>query len=236
MTKLSEPIVEKLIAVASQGMCSGLGDGTPGHMCIEAIECYIRGLPNGDDSKCTDKAVRQFRIGLNDSKWSSPAARTKGMMRLAVAGTGSAGAIDSVAFATKLAEGTIRRLLPKILREIGLNAEADRCEQEGTEGSARAASAAASTAAADAARSASYAAEAASAARAAASYAASAASYAADYAAGYADDSASYAASAASAASYADAALQLAAEIAVDVLIELGAPGTKFLHLCPKGE
>jgi hypothetical protein len=71
-------------------------------------------------------------------------------------------------FSVKLAELVIRQILPISLRSIGLNAEAERCEKEGTEDAARAAAYAADAAdAADAAYAADAAANAANAARAA---------------------------------------------------------------------
>src|SRR5690606_26021496 len=96
-------------------------------------------LPHSDDSKCVDPALREFVIALDGSSWSSPTARATGMRKLAVAQLGSLGKLDSIRFTQKLAEQTIRRLLPPILRQVGLNDAADRCEKEGTEVAAYAA-------------------------------------------------------------------------------------------------
>jgi len=69
------------------------------------------------------------------------------MRKLAVAQLGSLGKLDSTKFVQNLAEQTIRRLLPPVLRQIGLNDAAERCEREGTREAANAARNAASLAA-----------------------------------------------------------------------------------------
>jgi len=224
----------KIVELLSHGLVSGLGRPEPGQMCVEAAVCYALGLPHDDDPKCVGNAVRSAKIQLNDSGWSSNIARANGMQRIAVAQLGS-NEIDQVAFAQTLAESTIKVIIPMALRSAAsvckdkhkeaLLSAATKCEIEGSEGAARAASDAASYAASYAARAASY----------AASYAAGAAGAARDAAraasaASYAASAASYAAGAASDAS--DAVLIVMAKNIEQALIEHKSPGVKWLDIC----
>jgi hypothetical protein len=192
-------VARKLLTVVDAGLSSGMGKPVPGAMCVEAAVCYALGLPHGDEPPCVSPAVRSFKIRLNDAAWSSSAARAAGLRALAVAQLGSAGAVDDIAFASRVAELTIRRVLPPLLRAKGFAAEAKRCEDEGSKEAAYAADAAA-TAANAAVAYVAYAADAAAAAAAGAAYAGAA----------YADD---------------DSYLLIAAEIGLQALREQGAPG-----------
>lgn len=75
---------------------------------------------------------------MNDAKWCDDETRTREMLRLGVAIWPWRTATDEqrFLFVSRLAELTIRRVLPPMLRNAGLNVEADRCESEGTENSA----------------------------------------------------------------------------------------------------
>ena len=143
---------EKVLGVVDAGLVSGLGVAEPGKMCVEAAICYALGLPHGDDPGCVEPAVRAFKIALNDKRWSSKTARAKGLRGLAVAQLGSKGVIDGREFARRLAEQTIRQVVPIALRAAAqrsprfaerLEASAIRCEQEGTRDAALNAKAAA---------------------------------------------------------------------------------------------
>jgi hypothetical protein len=149
-------------AILARGLSYGLGE-TNGQMCIEAAICSVLGLPHGDDPGCVASVVRSFKISLNDSSWSSEKARAKGLRDLGLAQLGSKGVVDDVEFATRIAEKTIRVLVPMLLREVAgkdskCMAAADRCEKEGSEDAASDAAsyaASAARAASDAARAAS---------------------------------------------------------------------------------
>ena len=252
----------RVLEVVDAGLCKGLGFPEPGEMCVEAAVSYALGLPHGDDPGCVNRAVRQFKIRLNDAMWSSNVARAKGLRALAVAQLGSKDAIDGREFARRLAEKIIRVLVPIALRAAAecvpshaavLGAAAGECERVGTRGSANAACKVANSAAAAAA--AAYAADAADAA-ATAAYAAYAAdadadadayAYAADAdadaavvvayaAAAYAADAA--AADAAVVVAYAgrDRILSLGAQLAFDVLRELNAPGVALWDALNAGD
>jgi len=240
--KITRDIAQKVLKVVDAGLVKGIGNPVPGKMCVEAAVCYALGLPHGDQPNCVGEAVRQFKIPLNDARWSSDEARTTGLRKLAVAQLGS-DTIDQREFARLVAEGTIRQVLPEMLRRVAqreaanheeaLRAAALRCEQEGTAEAALIARDSA-LAAREASRAAFHCAAALFAAAASASaFAASAFAAAASASAG------AYAASAASAA-YADYAasaerdhiLMISANVGLQALITLKSPGAQFLDLC----
>jgi hypothetical protein len=127
--KLDEAKVEEIL---SQGLSVGLEDPTTGQVCVEATICLALGLPLGDDPPCTAPAVRAYKIALNDALWSSPRARAAGMRNLLYAQIGTSGVLDEVRFVQRLAELTVRRLLPPVLRAAGLNTVALQCENDGS--------------------------------------------------------------------------------------------------------
>jgi hypothetical protein len=234
---ITADVAKKVLEVVDAGLANGLGKPKPGQMCVEAAVCYALGLPHSDDPKCVSRALRQLKIRLNDSNWSSNEARAKGLRRLALIQLGSAGTLDDRAFAKRVAELAIRKSVPAALRAAAsiqkdahhasaLRDAADRCEKSGTEEEALKAKSAANAAnaanaAADAAAYAAYAANAANAANAAAD-AADAAAYAANAAA----DAAANAAYAAR-----DKSLATFCEDVVQILIEMNVPGVQWLHL-----
>ena len=142
-----DTIIPKFDAILARGLCAGIGT-RDGQMCVEAAICAALDLPHGDQPWCVAAAVRQFKIGLNDAKWSSPQARAQGLRNLGIAQIGSQGIVDGQQFSSRLAEKTIRILIPDVFRfvfptmPVCLIAAA-RCEQEGTYEAARAAGVAA---------------------------------------------------------------------------------------------
>jgi hypothetical protein len=153
---------------------------------------------------------------LNDARWPDDATRTEHMLPVVLALWDWAEwkPARRKAWAKRVAERTIREVLPIALRAAGLDAEAERCEREGTREAANAAHANAANAAhanaahanAAHANAAAYAANAAHANAAHANAAAYAAyAFAAAYANAYAN-AVAYAAAAANAAAYAYAA------------------------------
>ena len=176
----------------------------------QAALCWALGLPHGDDPGCVAAAVRSCKIALNDGPWSSPIARAKGMRDLGLAQLGSLGVVADVEFSAKLAEATIRRLLPALFRNLLKNfpdclAAANRCEREGTVEAAGTAAGVAARAAGEAARVAEWAAE----------WAAASAAREAEAAAG-------------------DKYLLLFAAIVLGILREMGSPGCALLPLREK--
>lgn len=135
---------KKLWKLLDHGLVCGLGEAEPGRMCVEAAVCYALGLPHSDEPPCVMPGLRRFKISLNDQSWSSRFARANGLRELAVAQLGSL-SLDPVEFATRLAEQTIRTILPIALRSTAnqfsresgpLRDVANRCERLGTRDSA----------------------------------------------------------------------------------------------------
>jgi hypothetical protein len=254
MIEINETVARKLLTVVDAGLSHGMGDPTPGNMCIEAAVCYALGMPHSDDPGDAP-ALRRLKIRLNNSAWSSKTARAKGMRRLALAQLGSAGVLDEAEFVKRVVRLAIQVYVPLALRAAAsmkgnkahkdaLESAAAACEAEPTREHAVQARAAAAAAAADA-----YAAPAAAyaTAAAAADAAAAAADVAADaYAAVAAADAyAAYAAAdAADAAAYAayvarskkrDEILSDYAERVVQILVDMKAPGCQWLYLTEGG-
>ncbi len=257
---VSLEVAKKVLAVVNAGLVSGMGEPTPGKMCVEAAVCYAMDLPHSDRPSCVGEAVRRFKIRLNDSKWSSDAARTDGLRKLAIAQLGS-DAIEQKAFANLVVKGTIQKIVPVALRAAAklnpkfadeLEVASVRCEVDGTGSAARDArdlarrvrayasayAAASASAAADASASAYAYADASAYAAASAAASASASADASASASAYADayayaavDASAAADAAAYAAAQRDDILRIACQIGLEALIELKSPGCEFLYL-----
>lgn len=217
--KPTKEIAVKLVELLSFGLVRGLGVQKPGEMCVEAALCCALGLPHSDNPPCVSRAVRSFKIVLNDSSWSSNQARAKGMRRLAVAQLGS-DSIDEKLFVKEMALAAIRLMVPIALRaaakrnpKYAANFEmhALKCEQSVDLIDGRInARAAREAATADA--------------------TAYATAYAATYAAyAYTAATAAYAATAADAR---DEVLALMTEAGVQALIKCKSPGCEWLDVC----
>jgi hypothetical protein len=142
-------VIEKLKEIIPQGLVYGLGKPKPGELCVEAAICLALGEPHGDEPSCVHDVDRDFSIALNDAKWSSEKARAEALLPLAIAQLGTAGK-DRTKWIKRIAEGTIRKILPMALRAAAKKkpefAEAEelerfaeelekvavRCEKEGT--------------------------------------------------------------------------------------------------------
>jgi hypothetical protein len=227
MENFDKAILEKWL---DKGLCSGSGDGESA-VCLEQAVALCVGLPLTDSpNSCVHPSVSSFGRRLNDASWSSPEARSAGLREFAFAQLGTS-KIDGKAFARRLAELTIREIVPIALRFAAernpkhckcLVEAALECEKEGSAESARSArkitASAASAASASAADAAAYAASASASASARAANAANAAVFTADAAAHAARSAAS--ASSASAATR-DKVLSLSASLAARALNEL---------------
>ena len=141
MIEITEAIATKVRDLVDQGLVEGLGNPKPGEMCVEAAVCFALGLPHGDDPGCVAPTLRHLKIRLNDSAWSSPMARAKGLRRLAVAQLGSKGVLDDKEFSRRVIDLTIRRSVASALRSAAklnpkysaaLEIVALRCENDGT--------------------------------------------------------------------------------------------------------
>lgn len=258
---ITREVATKVLETVDAGLTAGMGKPTPGEMCVEAAICYALGLPHSDDSGCVSAALRTLSINLSEAPWSSPEARAKGLRRLALAQLGSLGHLDDREFGRRVAQLTIRKMVPIALRSAAeiqtdpkhrrlLRDAADRCEKEGTADAAYAAAnvysayvaldggvnianvAYTSDGGATAALCAANAAADAAAAAFSAAIAGDAAADAANVASAAYTAAARIARDAAAAAdAKRDEALSDFAEDVVGILIEMGAPGVQWLDL-----
>ena len=113
--KPTKATARKVLEVVNAGLVSGVGEPTPGKMCVEAAVCFALGEPHGDQPSCVGVAVRAFKIRLNDTAWSSNEARTNGMREIAIAQLGS-NEINQREFADRVVIGSINKFLPIALR------------------------------------------------------------------------------------------------------------------------
>jgi trimeric autotransporter adhesin len=212
-TTFDRSVYERLCAA---GMPAGMG--TTESACVMAALNLACGgsLTDSAESPCVLPTAAAFAIGLNDARWSSLTARASGMHNLGLALLGTAD-LDGATFVKRLAEGTIRRVLPIALRAAGLTEHADRCEREGTRASAASAAAAVTVASAAAYASAAASDDSAASGADSAAYAAAYAAYAVD--AADAADAAAYASTAD--AVDADHVLRVSAALATEILTEM---------------
>lgn len=57
----------KVLDAVDAGLCSGIGSGKPGDMCVEAAVCYAFDEPNTDEPKCVMSLIRDMKIEINDN-------------------------------------------------------------------------------------------------------------------------------------------------------------------------
>lgn len=119
----------RILKVADQGLTSGLGLPEPGLTCAEGAIAIALGLPFSDEPVCTHRCA--LPITLNDSSWSSEKARAEGMRPLLVMQLGTAqwNIEQERSFASAVALGTVRRVLPQALDAVGLEDHANKCRK-----------------------------------------------------------------------------------------------------------
>ena len=243
---VNEASVLEIKRLLGFGLVNGLGVQKEGRMCVEAVVCCALGLKHSDDPGCVSLAVRSLKIRLNDSCWSSNQTRAKGLSRLALAQLGTKDTLDDTEFLNRVSKMATKTVVADAMflaashhedpkHKKALKKAGERCKKEGTCKAAAAAYAAAAAAAYAHAHAAAYAAAAAYAHAAAdaayAAAAADAAAYAADAAYDDADDAADADAAAYAAAAAADKILGSFAENVVQILIDMKAPGCKWLYV-----
>jgi hypothetical protein len=223
MTQLNESTALKVLQTVDQGLVASMGKPVPGKMCVEAAVCFALGLPHSDDPRCVSLALRDLKIRLNDAEWSSDQARAAGLRRLAIAQLGTKDTLDDVEFARRSVLMVINTTVADCLDQAGLTDHAQACRNATDLESALAAAQAAADLAGDLAPAARVAA-----------WAARAAARAVD--AAWAAEAAAAARAAAAAAVWAaasnpDQVLADFAERVVQILIDMKATGTQWLHL-----
>lgn len=140
---ITREVAQRVLNTIDHGLSEGLGEPVLGKMCVEAAVCYALELPHDGDPLCVAEALRQFKIHLNDSKWSSPQARARGLRRLGLAQLSSRGVLDEHDFIRRLIGLAITKYVPGAIRaaaslhenpthQAALNAAAMTCEREGT--------------------------------------------------------------------------------------------------------
>lgn len=82
-------LARKVLATIKPGLVQGLGQPTPGAMCVEAAVCYAMGLDHSDCPPCVHEWVRAVKIAINDTVWRSAKARAEGLKPLAICQLGS---------------------------------------------------------------------------------------------------------------------------------------------------
>ena len=105
-TPITKALVLKVLKVVDAGLSHGVGSPQPGQMCVEAAVAYAMGEPHTDNPKCVLRAIRDMKIGLNDScYWNdedgcqnsekTKMERSRGLRKIAIAQLGSAKAITT---------------------------------------------------------------------------------------------------------------------------------------------
>lgn len=144
---ITSEVALKVLSIVDAGLVRGVGEPVAGKMCVEAAVCYALGLPHGDDPQCVSRALRALKIRLNDSNWSSDAARAKGLRRLAVAQLGSRETLDDREFVRRVVKLATQLSVPVALRAAAsihknpiyvkaLRDAANVCERDGARQSA----------------------------------------------------------------------------------------------------
>mgnify|MGYP007100160279 FL=1 len=93
-------VIDAKLAEAG-GLCQGAGNGKR-TFCAEQLVAAVCGLPVNDRPECVEYAVQRFGIRINDSQWSSPEARAKGLRDFLIAQIGSKGVVNGVEFAKRV--------------------------------------------------------------------------------------------------------------------------------------
>lgn len=114
---VDENVVTKVIKTVKRGLVCGLGEPTPGKMCVEAAICYAYGLPHGDHPPCVEGTIADLKIELNDQEWSSDRARAKGLLKIAIAQLGSKD-MDIRVFHKEIRKYYFGKILPEYMREM----------------------------------------------------------------------------------------------------------------------
>ena len=74
--QITKDIAAKVLEIVDVGLVSGGGTKPiPGEICVEQAVCLALGQPHSDNPSCVAQSLRRLKMRLNDSNWSSNAAR-----------------------------------------------------------------------------------------------------------------------------------------------------------------
>jgi hypothetical protein len=117
---LDEARIDHLLNVIDHGLTMGLGGPEPGRMCVEAAVCYAFDWDHNDRPLCVHSDLRDFKVNLNDTYWSSNKARAEGMKELAIAQLGSLD-LNVKAFIKQMHKYVLQDFVPNFLLEMHKN-------------------------------------------------------------------------------------------------------------------
>jgi hypothetical protein len=88
---ITEEIARTVLNVVRKGLTSGLGDPTPGKMCVEAAVRFATGESHGDNPSCVLRPISSEKIALNDLEgiWDTNKQRAQSLAPLAIAQLGT---------------------------------------------------------------------------------------------------------------------------------------------------
>ena len=109
--------LKKLRELFDRGLVAGIGDKE--QTCIEGAITLACGFELTDRPPCVAGADRIWSITINDAPWSSETVRAETLWPVALAQIGTAGT-DRRPWTTRVVEGTIRRVLPIVLRNVAV--------------------------------------------------------------------------------------------------------------------
>ncbi len=117
--KIDLELGKKVLNIVNKGLCSGLGSGKPGDVCVEAAVCLAMGLPNDDDPPCVNGELRKDKMNINDADkfWKSEKDRANGLKKIAIAQLGSI-KIDNYTYKEVLAKIIKKKFYPIFIKEI----------------------------------------------------------------------------------------------------------------------
>lgn len=112
--KIDKAFALKVLSIVDKGLTYGIGEPTPGKMCVEAAVAYASGEDHNDEPSCVDYHLAQEKIYLNDQNWPNNKDRAKGLRRLAIAQLGSVNKFDNEKYETFLRA----EIFPKIFAGV----------------------------------------------------------------------------------------------------------------------
>lgn len=116
----------RLRELFDRGLTGGLGD-EHGQVCIEAAVALACGYGLMDAPPCVHPADRDWAVTINDAPWSSSAARADALWPIALAQIGTADRVRAE-WVKAVVLGTVRRVVPIVLRALDLETHALVCE------------------------------------------------------------------------------------------------------------